>query len=153
MASTHIGESYKRASLDDETDVVVIGSGIGGLTTAALLAKRARMRVTVLERHYVAGGYTHTFRRPGYEWDVGLHYIGGAVGDPTSETRQIFDQITDGRLEWAPMPDVYDQIVIGNRRYDFVSGVERFRERLKGYFPSDGAAIDGYIELVRSAAC
>jgi all-trans-retinol 13,14-reductase len=32
--------------------------------------------VLILERHYTAGGFTHTFTRPGYEWDVGLHYIG-----------------------------------------------------------------------------
>ena len=45
MASVRVGESYQRASLDDaETDAVVIGSGIGGLTAAALLAASAGMR-------------------------------------------------------------------------------------------------------------
>jgi choline dehydrogenase-like flavoprotein len=52
----------------------VIGSGVGGLTTAALLAIHGGKRVLVLERHYVAGGFSHSFHRPGYEWDVGLHY-------------------------------------------------------------------------------
>ncbi|MCK6519333.1 FAD-dependent oxidoreductase, partial [Myxococcota bacterium] len=50
-------------------DTIVIGSGIGGMTTAALLA-RAGQRVLVLEQHYVPGGFTHAFRRKGFVWDV-----------------------------------------------------------------------------------
>jgi all-trans-retinol 13,14-reductase len=72
-----IGTSYKQhPGLADQWDAIVIGSGIGGLTVAATMAKLAGKRVLVLERHYTAGGFTHTFRRPGYEWDVGVHYIG-----------------------------------------------------------------------------
>ena len=57
-------------------DAIVVGSGIGGLGTAALLAKAAGRRVLVLEKHYTAGGFTHVFHRPGFEWDVGVHYVG-----------------------------------------------------------------------------
>jgi all-trans-retinol 13,14-reductase len=145
---SRVGESYKRASLDQEFDAIVIGSGIGGLTVAALLATRAGKRVAVLERHYVAGGYTHAFQRPGYEWDVGLHYVGGQVGEPGSEVRRMFDEITDGRLEWAPMPDTFDRIVIGDRTYEIVSGRERMRERLKTWFPAETRAIDSYFAAV-----
>ena len=58
--------SYKQHSLDDRWDAIVIGSGIGGLTAAAMLSKYASRKVLVLERHYTAGGYTHSFTRPGY---------------------------------------------------------------------------------------
>jgi all-trans-retinol 13,14-reductase len=75
---------------------------MGGLATAALLSKYAGKRVLVLERHYVAGGYTHTFKRPGYEWDVGLHYI-GQVFDPDSDVRKAFDYLTDASLTWNQM--------------------------------------------------
>lgn len=150
MSTAKVGESYKRASLEADPDVVVIGSGIGGLTVAALLARLAGRRVLVLERHYVVGGYTHTFRRPGYEWDVGLHYVGGRVGEPGSEIRRMFDQVTDGTLEWAPMPDVYDRVIVGDDTYDFVRGRERLRARLKAYFPAEGAAIDGYLAHVEA---
>jgi all-trans-retinol 13,14-reductase len=57
--------SFKQLSLDQTWDAIVIGSGIGGLATAALLSSYAHKRVLVLERHYVAGGYTHVFHRPG----------------------------------------------------------------------------------------
>jgi all-trans-retinol 13,14-reductase len=71
-----VGSSYKQNPIADHWDAIVIGSGIGGLAAAALLAKHGGQRVLVLERHYVAGGFTQSFHRPGYEWDVGVHYIG-----------------------------------------------------------------------------
>src|SRR6516225_3415701 len=78
--------------LDQSWDAIVVGSGIGGLATAALLSRYAGKKVLVLERHYIAGGYTHVFHRPGYEWDVGLHYV-SQVQDETSVVRKAFDQI------------------------------------------------------------
>jgi all-trans-retinol 13,14-reductase len=63
--SRKLGHSYKQESPSGRFDVIVIGSGIGGLTSAALLARHANKRVLVLERHSTAGGFTHTFHRPG----------------------------------------------------------------------------------------
>ena len=48
--------SYKDAVVDGTWDAIVVGSGIGGLTSAALLSLYAGKRVLVLERHYVPGG-------------------------------------------------------------------------------------------------
>ena len=64
-------------------DHIVIGSGIGGLTVATWLAKAGK-KVVVFERHYTPGGFTHSFkRRQGFQWDVGVHYVGkvGEDGD------------------------------------------------------------------------
>src|SRR5580704_10557961 len=102
MAHITVGSSYQQNPVADQWDAIVIGSGIGGLAAAALLAKHGGKRVLVLERHYVAGGFTHTFHRPGYEWDVGVHYV-GQVQDAASPLRRIFDRLTDGRLKWNPM--------------------------------------------------
>jgi len=147
-----IGTSYKQhPGLAEQWDAIVIGSGIGGLSAAATLAKLANKRILVLERHYTAGGFTHTFRRPGYEWDVGVHYIGD-VSDPRGSARRIFDFITDGELDWADMGDVYDRIILGQDSYDFVKGRERFRARMHEYFPSDKDAIDEYMDKVIATA-
>jgi all-trans-retinol 13,14-reductase len=143
--------SYKQHALDDRWDVIVIGSGIGGLTTAALLSQYAAKKVLVLERHYTAGGYTHSFQRPGYSWDVGVHYVGD-LQDPASPLRAAFDHLTGGQLEWAPMPDVYDRIIMDGRTFDFPTGLECFRARMKDYFPTETAAIDRYLAAVQSAA-
>ncbi|MFO1519666.1 MAG: NAD(P)/FAD-dependent oxidoreductase [bacterium] len=140
---------YKKERLNEPYDAVMIGSGIGGLSAAALLAKAGK-KVLVLERHYMAGGFTHTFQRKGYEWDVGVHYI-GEVHRKNSALRKIFDYLTDGALEWAYMGDVYDKIVFNDEIYEFVSGTQAFKERLYRYFPEEKSAIDRYIDLVFQA--
>ena len=140
-------QSYKRKFKTEENyDTIVIGSGIGGLTTAAFLSKEGQ-KVLVLERHYTAGGFTHVFKRKGYEWDVGIHYI-GEVQRPNSAIRRIFDYITDGKLQWADMGRVYDRIIIGEKEYELVKGIENFKEQLAQYFPEEEKAIDEYVDLV-----
>jgi all-trans-retinol 13,14-reductase len=140
-------QSYKKKFKPEENyDTIVIGSGIGGLTTAAFLAKEGK-KVLVLERHYTAGGFTHIFKRKGYEWDVGIHYI-GEVQRPNSAIRKMFDYITDGNLHWADMGRVYDRIIIGKKEYEFVKGVEQFKDQLFTYFPEEKAAITKYVDLV-----
>jgi len=137
-------------STDSQYDAIIIGSGMGGLGAAACLA-RAGKRVLVLEQHSVAGGCTQVFRRRGYEWDVGLHYVGG-VHRVDGMLRRMFDHISGGELQWAKMPAVYNRIVLGERVYDYVAGAERFKDQMKTYFPDEGDAIDRYIELVFAAS-
>ncbi len=144
-----VGQPYRTWDGCGTFDAVVIGSGMGALTVAAILAKRAGKRVLVLERHYTAGGFTHVFKRPGYEWDVGLHYV-GEMHRPGSELRAVFDYITDGQVNWADVGDVYDRIILPTGTYDLVAGAEQFRARLKEYFPSEGRAIDRYLGLLAS---
>ena len=66
---------YSHKKIPNNIDVIVIGSGIGGLTTAGLLSKTGK-KVLVLEQHYVAGGTTHSFVDKGIEHETGIHYIG-----------------------------------------------------------------------------
>lgn len=140
----------KRAPHDGPWDAIVIGSGMGGMTTAAMLAKMGK-RVLVLEQHYVPGGFTHTFRRKGYTWDVGVH----AVGEVTEHSMpgRLLKHLTDGRLEWTSLGEVYDQ-------FDFPDGVrigfpdhpDKFRANLVAAFPDDVEAIDAYIQAIRDVA-
>ncbi len=140
-------QSYKKQpQLSNKYDVIVIGSGIGSLTTATLLAKSGK-KVLILERHYTAGGFTHIFKRKNYEWDVGIHYI-GEVQRPNSAIKKLFDYITDKKLQWADMGEVYDRVIIGDKTYDFVKGVTNFKAQIKAYFPEEGPAIDRYVDLV-----
>ena len=141
-----LAEPYRPDRSAGPWDAIVIGSGIGGLGAAALLARYAGKRVLVLERHYTAGGFTHTFRRPGYEWDVGVHYIGDAA--PGGAIRAAFDAVSDGSLEWAPLGAVYDRIVIGGDSYEFRAGADNLRRDLKGLFPREARAIDRYFAMV-----
>jgi all-trans-retinol 13,14-reductase len=102
----------------------------------------------MLERHYTAGGFTHTFTRPGYEWDVGVHYIGD-VNRPGTLLRRVFDHVTDGELGWEDVGEIYDTIVIAGERYELPRGCEAYRRRMHEYFPHERAAIDRYLKQVQ----
>ena len=143
-------QSYKKQPhLSRKYDVIVIGSGIGSLTAATLLAKSGK-KALILERHYTAGGFTHIFKRKNYEWDVGIHYI-GEVQRPNSAIKKLFDYITDGKLQWADMGEVYDRVIIGDNTYDFMQGVKNFKAQMKVYFAEERLAIDRYVDLVFQA--
>jgi len=144
-STLRIGQRYRPSRLKGPYDALVVGSGIGGLTTAALLAELG-WRVAVLEQHYTAGGATHSYDRNGYEWDVGVHYIGD-MGTKTT-VRRLMDFLTQGQLDWAPMDAHYDRFFIGDNVYDAVAGREAFRDNLVGHFPREALAIDRYIALL-----
>ena len=128
-------------------DAIVIGSGMGGMTTAALLAKLNK-RVLVLEQHYVPGGFTHMFRRKQYTWDVGVH----AVGEVTehSLTGRILSYLSDGELEWASLGSVYDEFYFPDEfRIDFPDNPQQFRQNLIDAFPEEEEAILAYLDMIR----
>ncbi|MBB5211301.1 phytoene desaturase family protein [Microbulbifer hydrolyticus] len=145
-----IGRRYRAGRLDGPYDAIVIGSGIGGLTTAALLSAAGK-KVLVLEQHYTAGGFTHAYDRNGYEWDVGVHYIGDVGGHPTM-TRKLFDFISGGQLQWAPMDSTYDRICLGHQQYDLVAGRDAFVAELARRFPGERPVIEAYLERVMAVA-
>lgn len=83
-----------------ETDVVVIGSGIGGLSCAALLA-RYGFDVAVCESHSIPGGAAHGFDRGGYRFDSGPSLYSGMSYSPSpNPLRQVLDAIAESP-EWA----------------------------------------------------
>ena len=144
-STLRIGHRYRPNRLAPAYDAVVIGSGMSGLTTAALLSDLGQ-RVCVLEQHYTAGGFTHSYERAGYEWDVGVHYI-GEVGAPT-RTRKLFDYLSGNQLEWAPMDDEYDRFYVGDKVFSAVAGKQAFRDNLARQFPNETEAIDRYLALL-----
>lgn len=145
-------KSYKKTAPSKKYDHIIIGSGISGVGLAAILAREGQSCL-VLEQHYTPGGFTHVFKRRGYEWDVGVHYI-GQVHQERSFIRRIFKYITDDKLQWAPLGDNYDRIIFGEKKYDFFRGKKNFKDHLKKYFPAekDQQSIDRYVALVTEAS-
>ncbi|MGR5063876.1 phytoene desaturase family protein [Photobacterium sp. DNB22_13_2] len=152
-----IGKGYKEYITSAQTrdartfDIIIIGSGTGGLSAASFLAQAGK-RVLLLEQHNVLGGYTHTFGRKGYTWDVGLHYVGQAHIEGTV-LNKVFRYISKDQLKWAPLDDIYDRAVFGNDEYMFPRGRENLKAKLKQYFPTkqDMASIDKYFALLDEA--
>ncbi len=145
-----VGTPYAKWQPAGSYDAIVIGSGIGGLAAAALLGRRGGLRSLVLERHTVAGGFTHTFSRKGWEWDVGVHYI-GQVDREGSLLRRVFAEVSDGGLAWEPMGEVTDTVIVGGRRVEYLAGREAWRQRMHAEFPGGTTAIDRFLELVGEA--
>ncbi len=128
-------------------DAIVIGSGIGGMTAAGLLASVADRKVLVLEKHTEPGGLTHTFRRDGAAWDVGLHYVGDMA--PGTGTRAFFDHLSGGRLRWNRMPDVFERFVYPGIDFKVPADPEAFEQRLIAAWPDEARAIRRYFVDVR----
>ena len=167
-------ENENESENENEYDTIIIGSGIGSLTTAALLAKSGK-RVMVLEQHSIAGGTTHSFIDHGVEHEVGLHYIGnihklGKVFNIIAGKKEGWwwncDGIApcctvcrSGNIEWKQIghenPDgkmIYDEIHIGDKSYYFEAGRDNLAKYLKSKFPNDADAIDSYFILIEKAA-
>ncbi|KAG8440994.1 hypothetical protein GDO86_006651 [Hymenochirus boettgeri] len=134
-------------------DAIIIGSGIGSQATAALLAKAGK-RVLVLEQLGKLGGCCHTFNEKGYEFDVGIHYIGQM--NENSPTRILIDQLTEGQLQWAPLDDPFDIVVLGDaeigRQYKMHSGRQQYIDNLKKAFPGEEKAIENFMDLVNKVS-
>ncbi|KAG8574493.1 hypothetical protein GDO81_009207 [Engystomops pustulosus] len=144
---------FSPEKVPEKLDAIVIGSGIGGQGVAALLA-RAGKRVLVLEQLGKLGGCCHTFNEKGYEFDVGIHYIGQL--NEQSPFRILVDQLTDGQLQWSLMDDIFDVVVLGDpkngRRYNMRTGTKAYIDELKKKFPGEEKAIEGFMKLVKKVA-
>ena len=130
-------------------DAIVVGSGIGGMTCAALLA-RLGQRVLVLEHHYVPGGFTQTFTRKGWTWDVGVHAVGEV--DERAMLGKVLRDLTGQRLNWASLGPVYDSFDFPDLRIDFASDRRAFHAALLAAFPKESAAIAEYGRRTREVA-
>ena len=130
-------------STSNQFDAIVIGSGIGGLTVAAILSKLNKKKVLILEQHYVVGGYTHEFARESkFKWDVGLHYVGNmGKGDLG---RKIFDYLTNGKLEWNKMPDPFEKFVYPDFTFEQSGDPSQFKEDLIAKFSQEKSGIEQY---------
>jgi phytoene dehydrogenase-like protein/NAD(P)H-flavin reductase len=137
-------------TVDQTYDVIVIGSGIGGLTAAAILTRLKGKRVLVLEKHYVAGGQTHEFHRNQYSWDIGIHYVGAIA--PGEQARLLFDLVTGKQVEWNAMPDTFDRFVYPDFTIDAHKDPEIFAANLIQAFPAEERAIRQYFRDLASAS-
>jgi len=129
-----------------DLDVIIIGSGMSGLTCAAILSRMGR-KVLVLEQHYVEGGGTHMFQlRGGLEFDSGLHYLVPWSG-------WLLWLATGGSqmpLQFKLMGDedgTFDHIALGEAPPFKIKQKEAHLEDLRERFPENRADIDHYLEI------
>lgn len=137
------------ANLKQPVDVIVIGSGIGGLSAAALLAKAGKS-VLVLEQHDRPGGYAHGFNRKRYNFDSGVHLTSGC-GLQGYQGGQVLGKILQA-------VDVYEQLeFISVNPFAYVDypeiktvlpqSIEAFVKQLAILFPSQADGLHALLDL------
>ena len=140
--------------MENKYDSIVIGSGMGGLTSAVLLSKIYGQKVLVLEQHFEPGGQTHEFMRVKdgikYHWDVGVHYLGEMKKGLMS--RKVFDYLTDNEVEWNKMPDPHDVFYYPGLKFPQNSNPAKFKSDLIALFPDEEKAINNYFKDIKKAA-
>ncbi|MGE8556093.1 MAG: phytoene desaturase family protein [Chryseobacterium jejuense] len=133
-----------------EYDILVIGSGLGGLVSALILAKEG-LKVCVLEKNNQYGGNLQTFSRDKLIFDTGVHYLGGLSKGQNLNRFFSYLEIMD-ELELQQMDeDGYDRISFGDDaiEYPHAQGYENFVEQLSTYFPEEKENLENYCEEIQ----
>lgn len=128
---------------ENRYDIIVIGSGLGGLLCGTLLSAEG-LKVIVLEKNDNAGGLLRSFEWRDRIFDTGVHYFGGF--DEGQPLRRIWDYLgipEKGCFE--RMDQGFDMISFSGKEYLLKSGKKEFREELLQHFPGSGALLDGYL--------
>ncbi len=128
-------------------DALIIGSGIGGLECAYILA-RSGMSVCVVEKNAVVGGSLQSFRRGEDEFDTGFHYVGALAKGEILE--RLFSFFGLMELPWHQLDrDGFDEVFLKDKSYLLSNGHTAFAERLSSYFPNSSEEIKRYSAFLK----
>ena len=132
--------------MSDDYDVIVIGAGNAGLSSAATL-QRGGKRTLLLERHNIPGGAATSFVRGRFEFEVSLHQLGGMGTGPL---RQVFDGMDVTRkLEFVEERDLYRTVVPGELDVTLPADWQGIIDAMEDAFPGNRAKVEKFMELVR----
>jgi phytoene dehydrogenase-like protein len=136
-----------RGQLPDRSyDAVIIGAGIGGLICANLLV-RERLRVLLVEQHYMVGGYCSTFRRKGFTFDAATHFY-PLLGNPATITGKLLRDlgVTNG---WVKMDPVDHFHFPDGSSFAVPADFDTYLSKLKREFPDEAESLDRFFAVVR----
>ena len=137
----------------DNKSIIIIGGGLGGLFTGAILAKE-RYRVTVIEKNTNIGGGLQTFVRDKNIFETGMHILGGFRKGGSIHKICSYLGIMD-RLELMDVDaDCMDSLHFfsDNCTYEISEGRENFVSRLSAYFPEEKENIHKYVDALYNIA-
>ena len=132
-------------------DVIIIGSGAGGLSAAICLAREGK-KVLVLEQHDVPGGWCHSFYLNGFRFTPGVHYIG--LLDKGESTSKLYEGlgIANDLVFFRMNPNAYEHCLIGDNHFDYPANFDTLVERLSVKFPKEKKNIVKYLNRVRDVS-
>ncbi|MDR2287033.1 MAG: NAD(P)/FAD-dependent oxidoreductase [Prevotellaceae bacterium] len=128
-------------------DVIIIGSGLGGLECGYILSKKG-YKVCILEQHTQIGGCLQTFRRGKSVFDTGFHYVGGL--DEGQSLHKLFGYFDLLDLPWHKLDeDAFAEVVIAGNSFFLASGHKRFVDVLAKDFPHQRKQIEAYTGVLK----
>jgi prolycopene isomerase len=129
-----------------EYDAIIIGSGMGGLTTGALLSQAGK-KVLVLEQHYEIGGCASMFRRRQFRYDVAIRLISGC--EPGGELYNLYDKLgLLDKIEFIEVNPMYS-LKFENTVYEVPANLDELNRKMVEWFPEDGEAITETISEIK----
>jgi len=127
-------------------DAIIIGSGLAGLTSAALLSQSG-FRVLVLEQHYFIGGCAHTFKRANYIFDTAIHVIGG--GEQGGEINNLYKKLDLlDKIEFTRI-DPMITLQMDGLSYPIPAELDILNNRLEEWFPEEALSIRKVINEIK----
>ncbi len=133
----------KAAKMQD-SDVIVIGSGIGGLCAAGLLARYGK-RVIVCESHTISGGAAHSFRRRGFEFDSGPSFYCGLTDTQSlNPLKQVLDVLGES-IQVIPY-DPLGHYHFPESAFAVYSNAQRYREQVAKVTPQGARELQRFEE-------
>lgn len=132
----------------EQWDAIVIGGGIGGLSTAAFLATNGK-KTLLLEQYNVVGGCSHVFRRKRkWEFDVGIHYIGDC-GEHGQLTTMLNSLGLKDRIKFSLMDSTgYDTVITPNHQVKIPYGWDNYLNNLIKAFPNEEKGLRQFINII-----
>jgi all-trans-retinol 13,14-reductase len=129
-------------------DIMVLGAGLGGLLCAAFLSKEG-YRVGVVDKNKQIGGSLQSFSVKGHRFESAVHYVGSL--NPNQTLFRIFNYL--GILDALDLqkldPTCFDEIIIGQERFQLAQGYELFQQQLTEHFPHQKDAIQQFLSYMR----
>lgn len=127
--------------------VLIIGSGLGGLSCGYILQKNG-YDVTVLEQGAQIGGCLQCFTRKGVRFETGMHFIGSAAPGQTMDRMLNYLGLSDDLRLSQLDTDGYNTVSLAGEEFRFPNGREAFIEQMAGYFPSEKDALRRYVDII-----
>lgn len=130
-------------------NIVIIGSGIGGLSTGILLSL-LNFPVTVVEKNPLPGGLMRSYRRNGFDCPVGVHYV-GALGknEPLEIMFRVLGIPVDELFSPLGQDGIIDRYIFDDLTFDLPTSMEGLEKNLRDSFPQDGKALDVIMQNLR----
>ena len=131
----------------EKRKVIIIGSGLGGLSTAVILAKSG-FKVTVFEKEKQIGGCLQCFKRGNAKFETGMHFLGSAKEGQTLDKILNFLEVKKDLKLFGLDPTGYEIISFRGQKYKFASQKEPFINQMCEYFPSERYNLEKYFSLI-----